>query len=758
MNSPVSEYFCPIRAHNTEKKRDREVSFFFLPRPDVLFFGRAANKHAKLRGCHAKTVDKPRVRCYLISIIINSIRRKNMKKTVRNKCRASAFFILFSMMIGLFAFVLPKTAAAETSGNENAVPFPVHIIQKCGSDAENRVMLFFGDGYTAAERDKFISDVTRRVRGMLSYEPFASYATKINIYAVAPPSEESGVSVSFGTVKNTYFSVSHYGKTTYISEDGMNKLRALRDVIEEKYLDKGGSACSVHILSNSEEYFGSAAPRGYFSYSSLAEDGENGESMTHEIGHAIGRLADEYGSFRENSVNISNTASQRDVPWRDFLGFRGVGITQGNASSTYIPSRSCIMEDIGNYRFCEVCKAELVRRLNDSAYTEKTEKIYVAAPDVTIEHSATDAIGSAYEKYRITSKNLLRAKGHDLEFRTVVQNLSSEPRTLKLTFRIISEENEIKLERSQTFEIPALSSWYDYAPARKSLSLVISAADLPSLYWKDRIEGFVTDAETGEVLATDKNGDFERKTLTVTCKTTDGKNIPNVGEMLIPLPENGSLPTPPQTLSGLAFARRETVSQTDAGVEEVWYYEPRTASEPFVSKLLPVSDYKSTDTLPTLNGSVFAGWFDDENCTEPYLKTDGSAYAKFIPAAVFSVKSQLRVGTVPTSSSTSLRLITTVDGDMYASVGFRVEYGGKTVDVETKTVYSSLFATDGASSFEYRPADICFASKYFATFVLSSVPSSAFSQKITVTPFVRTLDGSFVLGTPTDIVISEKLG
>lgn len=260
------------------------------------------------------------------------------------------------------------------------------------------------------------------------------------------------------------------------------------------------------------------------------------------------------------------------------------------------------------------------------------------------------------------------------------------------------------------------------------------------------------------MLATDKNGDFERKTLTVTCKTTDGKNIPNVGEMLIPLPENGSLPTPPQTLSGLAFARRETVSQTDAGVEEVWYYEPRTASEPFVSKLLPVSDYKSTDTLPTLNGSVFAGWFDDENCTEPYLKTDGSAYAKFIPAAVFSVKSQLRVGTVPTSSSTSLRLITTVDGDMYASVGFRVEYGGKTVDVETKTVYSSLFATDGASSFEYRPADICFASKYFATFVLSSVPSSAFSQKITVTPFVRTLDGSFVLGTPTDIVISEKLG
>lgn len=680
-----------------------------------------------------------------------------MKKTVRNKCRASAFFILFSMMIGLFAFVLPKTAAAETSGNENAVPFPVHIIQKCGSDAENRVMLFFGDGYTAAERDKFISDVTRRVRGMLSYEPFASYATKINIYAVAPPSEESGVSVSFGTVKNTYFSVSHYGKTTYISEDGMNKLRALRDVIEEKYLDKGGSACSVHILSNSEEYFGSAAPRGYFSYSSLAEDGENGESMTHEIGHAIGRLADEYGSFRENSVNISNTASQSDVPWRDFLGFRGVGITQGNASSTYIPSRSCIMEDIGNYRFCEVCKAELVRRLNDSAYTEKPEKIYVAAPDVTIEHSATDAIGSAYEKYRITSKNLLRAKGHDLEFRTVVQNLSSEPRTLKLTFRIISEENEIKLERSQTFEIPALSSWYDYAPARKSLSLVISAADLPSLYWKDRIEGFVTDAETGEVLATDKSGDFERKTLTVTCKTTDGKNIPNVGEMLIPLPENGSLPTPPQTLSGLAFARRETVSQTDTGIAEIWYYEPSTVSEPFVSKLLPVADYKSSDTVPTVDGRAFAGWFDDENCTEPYLKTDGSAYAKFIPAAVFSVKSQLRVGTVPTSSSTSLRLITTVDGDMYSSVGFRVEYGGKTVDVETKTVYSSLFATDGASSFEYRPADICFASKYFATFVLSSVPSSAFSQKITVTPFVRTLDGSFVLGTPTDIVISEKL-
>ena len=122
MNSPVSEYFCPIRAHNTEKKRDREVSFFFLPRPDVLFFGRAANKHAKLRGCHAKTVDKPRVRCYLISIIINSIRRKNMKKTVRNKCRASAFFILFSMMIGLFAFVLPKNGGSRNVGQRKRRP------------------------------------------------------------------------------------------------------------------------------------------------------------------------------------------------------------------------------------------------------------------------------------------------------------------------------------------------------------------------------------------------------------------------------------------------------------------------------------------------------------------------------------------------------------------------------------------------------------------------------------------------------------
>lgn len=676
---------------------------------------------------------------------------------IKRVSRSAAFLLLIAMIFSLFAFCLPQSATAETGSGESGVPFPVYVIQKCGSDAENRVLLFFGDGYTAEEHDKFISDITQRVRGMLTYEPFASYASKLNIYAVVPPSAESGVSVT-GSPKDTYFSVTHYGNTTYISNDGMTKIRDLRDKIETEYLDGGGTACSVHILSNSEDYFGSAAPRGYFSYSSLSYSGKSGESLTHEIGHGIARLADEYGNYKEGSVNTSNTASQSDVPWHDFLGFRGVGITQGNNTTTFIPSRSCIMEDLGNYRFCEVCKAEIVRRLNDPTYTKKPDSLYVAAPDVTIEHSAVDAIGTAYEKYRITSKNLLRAKGHDLEFRTVVQNLSSEPRTLRLTFRIISEEDEIKLERSQTFTVPALASWYDYTSARKSLSLVIPAADLPSLYWKDRIEGIVTDAETGEVLATDKSGDFEHKTLAVTCKTTDGENIPDVGEMLIPLPENGSIPEPPQTLSGLAFVRKETVSQTDTGISEIWYYEPSTVSEPFVSKLLPVADYKQSDTVPTLNGRVFAGWFSDKNCSEPYLKTDGNAYAKFIPSAVFSVKSQLRVGTSSSSSSASLRLITTVDGDMYASVGFRLEYGGKTVDVETRTVYSALCANNGASILEYRPSDICFASKYFATFVLSSVPSSAFSQKITVTPFVRTLDGSFVLGTSTDIVISEKLG
>ena len=172
---------------------------------------------------------------------------------------------------------------------------------------------------------------------------------------------------------------------------------------------------------------------------------------------------------------------------------------------------------------------------------------------------------------------------------------------------------------------------------------------------------------------------------------------------------------------------------------------------------IDVSEYKASGTYPEMSGKLFAGWFADEALTEPYTEETGLAYAKFVDEGVLVVKGQLSAGATTASSSVNLRLITTVDSDMYSRVGFRITYNGKTVNVDTRRVYSAISAKNGDLTVTYSPTDICASSKYFMTFVLSNVPSAAYSKTITVVPYWRTLDNTLVFGAQSDIVIANQL-
>jgi hypothetical protein len=59
----------------------------------------------------------------------------------------------------------------------------------------NRVNLtIVGDGYTAAEKDRFFEDAQRLTREMFVGQAFASYLALFNVHAVFIPSKESGLS------------------------------------------------------------------------------------------------------------------------------------------------------------------------------------------------------------------------------------------------------------------------------------------------------------------------------------------------------------------------------------------------------------------------------------------------------------------------------------------------------------------------------------------------------------------------------------
>jgi hypothetical protein len=90
---------------------------------------------------------------------------------------------------------------------------------------------------------------------------------------------------------------------------------------------------------------------------------------THELGHALGHLEDEYTNaniLRENA-NSTQNSQPATARWKNFIGINGIGLALRN-SRWYYPSvneGSCIMANGRN--FCLVCSAAMVERLADSA-------------------------------------------------------------------------------------------------------------------------------------------------------------------------------------------------------------------------------------------------------------------------------------------------------------------------------------------------------------------------------------------------------
>lgn len=430
-----------------------------------------------------------------------------------------------SLLIGMFCRV-PLTVSAADSGilQVNGENLTVYTLQKSGNDNESFVILYFGDGYTQSEQDDFLSDITSRSAALLNTEPFRTYSGKINIYAIPTVSAESGVSDLYGAEKNTYFSIAHYGNiVSFLNDEGKNRAEAIKAAMEGKYLDAGGVVGTTHILSNTDYRFGSSIGAAY-SFSSISSECGGGEALVHEMAHSIGRLKDEYGRIIEG-VNTSKTNDKKNIIWKKLLGFRGVGITQnGNDPNGYIPTASCMMNDLYSWKFCEVCKIELASKLNSWNYTQSPERYYIANPDLTIEHSDT-AVGSDYEKARVSNGNLIKANGHNLELRTVVQNFENSEQTFKLVLKIIDSDGNTKMSAEETITVPPLPDKafdFEYDVARKSLSVTIE--NVSGIVYGDKVLGEVIDCRTNERVATNETEKSPQCTVRIhhKIKETDG--------------------------------------------------------------------------------------------------------------------------------------------------------------------------------------------------------------------------------------------
>lgn len=199
-------------------------------------------------------------------------------------------------------------------------------------------------------------------------------------------------------------------------------------------------------------------------------------------------------------------------------------------------------------------------------------------------------------------------------------------------------------------------------------------------------------------------------------------------------------------------------------------------------------------TAPMKDGYVFGGWFkniteesekterteifDDNGTTvyyEPLTEVTGSAYAKFVPAQVLSVKAQNGVdeGKNPITQASDIsednpmwmRVMTSQDSKNYKKIGFDIYLANKTQPtnsadgtkiLETDKVFSGLYEGDNT---EPTPASaiFCSASNYVCVWKLNKIDTASNAEKIIyVRPYWYTMDGTKVNGLAKYVHIEDE--
>ena len=609
----------------------------------------------------------------------NLIAKRNLiqqkVKYMKRKIKRIQAVCIYMML--LLLLLLPQTAMAKNT-EKSKTTFPVQVIHKTGDDKENFVIVIMGDGYTAGQQDQFLEDATQKARGMLTWSPYREYSDRINIYAVQAVSNESGIGVYGGKSPDTYFHVKVYGKAAGFTNGGDERAKALRTELEENYLDEGANVGTIHILCNDTGSYG-ASVNPLFSFSTNSEDNSDGMVMAHETAHSIGGLGDEYERYT-NKPNMSDTTDPEKIKWSKMLGFRGIGITNAGTDTAFAPSRECMMRWLGQ-PFCEVCKMELARKLNNTDYVSKPAALYISDPEVSIPHNKTATLDRDSEKYRITESNITKANDDDLEFRTVVQNMVNKEQHLKMSFRIIGADGiTVKYSEEQEFTIPALTNSYNPDAARESLSIVLH--DVYGLTKGDRLDGKIVDMDTQEVLATDKTANQAWSTVNIhyQLKSEDGtkQNIPNTETSIVYVPQNSTYTLRNPELAGYTCIGnsldQDKVKITESSMDITYYYQEKNDSmedkDPAECTVNPVivpydSNPHTFDITPGKGVELRYSMNADGPYTIEELPayTDAGKYTIYFEASSDSAKSCYGEATLEiTKAVTELNLLATPEG------------------------------------------------------------------------------------------------
>lgn len=236
-------------------------------------------------------------------------------------------------------------------------------------------IVFVGDGFTSAEQSLFNSKVNLALAALWNFEPYASHMCAFNIYRVNVASTESGIDHPMeGIYKDTELDC------TYGDEGDGEAERCITSDSPAKCYEAAGYAPAydaVFVLVNDDQWGGCAS--GQLVFSSISPNFH--QIITHELGHRVGGLADEYTCYicDGSDDNLVFTDPEPDKPnvtkdvtglkWADLIAPGTplpttvnnpdgvVGCWEGgmyHGLGIYRPQFTCMMRE-SDEPFCKVC-------------------------------------------------------------------------------------------------------------------------------------------------------------------------------------------------------------------------------------------------------------------------------------------------------------------------------------------------------------------------------------------------------------------